>query len=152
MRVPCALGRGGIVRVKREGDGGTPAGIHRLVGVLYRPDRLGRPATRLPVAPIRRNDGWCDDPLDRRYNRPVPLPFGASHERLWRDDNLYDIVVILDYNLARPVANRGSAIFLHLAGTGFAPTAGCVAVAAETMRRLLSFSTGKSTLTIRQAD
>ena len=137
MRVPCALGRAGIVRDKREGDGGTPAGTHRLVGVLYRADRIRRPITRLPVAPIHRDDGWCDDTADRRYNRPVGLPCDASHERLWRDDNLYDIIVILDYNLAWPVAGRGSAIFLHLAKPGFAPTAGCIAVDVGTMRRLL---------------
>jgi L,D-peptidoglycan transpeptidase YkuD (ErfK/YbiS/YcfS/YnhG family) len=140
MRVPCALGRAGITQDKREGDGATPAGTHGLVGVLYRPDRLRRPVTRLPVAPIRRDDGWCDDPADRRYNRPVRLPYAASHERLWRDDHLYDVLVILNYNLARPVPGRGSAIFLHLAAPGFAPTAGCVAVGVEAIRRLLAFA------------
>ena len=147
-RAPCALGRGGIVRDKREGDGGTPAGTHRLVGVLYRPDRVGRPVTRLPVAPIHPDDGWCDDPADRRYNRPVGLPYHASHEQLWRDDNLYDIVVILDYNLARPIAGKGSAVFLHLAKAGLSPTAGCVAVGPRTMRQLLSLSTAKTTIAI----
>jgi L,D-peptidoglycan transpeptidase YkuD (ErfK/YbiS/YcfS/YnhG family) len=149
-RAPCALGRAGIVRDKHEGDGGTPAGTHQLVGVLYRPDRLGRPVTRLPVAPIHRDDGWCDDPADSRYNRPVGLPYGARHECLWRDDNLYDIVVIIDYNLARPVANRGSAVFLHLAKPGFAPTVGCVAVAIGTMCQLLSLATAKTTIAISQ--
>jgi len=151
MRVPCALGRAGIVRDKREGDGGTPAGTHRLVGVLYRADRLGRPVTRLPTAPIRRDDGWCDDPADRRYNRPVGLPVGTSHERLWRNDNLYDVVVILDYNLARPIAKRGSAVFLHLATPGFAPTAGCVAVDLPAMRHLLFLSAAKTAIVIGQA-
>ena len=146
-RVLCALGRSGIVRAKREGDGGTPAGTHRLVGVLYRPDRIGRPVTRLPVAPIRRDDGWCDDPADIRYNRPVRLPYGASHERLWREDHLYDVVVVLDYNLTAPMPGRGSAIFLHLARAAFAPTAGCVAVDMETMRRLLAFANGQTRLT-----
>jgi L,D-peptidoglycan transpeptidase YkuD (ErfK/YbiS/YcfS/YnhG family) len=140
MRVPCALGRAGITQDKREGDGATPAGTHGLVGVLYRPDRLCRPVTRLPVAPIRRDDGWCDDPADRRYNRPVRLPYAASHERLWRDDHLYDVLVILNYNLARPVRGRGSAIFLHLTAAGLAPTAGCVAVGVEAIRRLLAFA------------
>lgn len=148
MRAPCALGRAGIVREKREGDGGTPAGMHRLVGVLYRGDRVRRPVTRLPVAAIRRDDGWCDDPDGRRYNRPVQLPYAAGHERLWRDDHLYDVVVILDYNLARPVPGRGSAIFLHLAAAGITPTAGCVAVEMETMRRLLSFADGRTFLCV----
>lgn len=148
MRVPCALGRAGIVRAKREGDGGTPVGVHRLVGVLYRADRVRRPVTRLPVVSIRRDDGWCDDPADGRYNRPVRLPVAASHERLWRDDGLYDLVGILGYNLARPVAGRGSAIFLHLAAPGFAATAGCVAVELEAMRRLLLFADPETVIVI----
>jgi L,D-peptidoglycan transpeptidase YkuD (ErfK/YbiS/YcfS/YnhG family) len=148
MRVRCALGRAGIVRAKREGDGGTPVGAHRLVGVLYRADRVRRPVTRLPVVSIRRDDGWCDDPADRRYNRPVRLPFAASHERLWRDDGLYDLVVILGYNLAPPVPGRGSAIFTHLAGPGFAPTAGCVAVELGAMRRLLLFAVPETVIVI----
>jgi L,D-peptidoglycan transpeptidase YkuD (ErfK/YbiS/YcfS/YnhG family) len=146
LRVPCALGRAGIRRDKREGDGATPAGIHRLVAVLYRADRVPRPLTRLPVAPIARDDGWCDDPADRRYNRPVRLPYSASHERLWREDDLYDVVVILDYNLTRPRRGKGSAIFLHRASVGFAPTAGCLAVDLPTMRRLLAIADGRTAL------
>jgi len=148
MRVPCALGRAGISRGKREGDGATPAGTHRLVGVLYRADRVLRPVTRLPVVSMRRDDGWCDDPADRRHNRPVRLPYASSHERLWRDDHLYDLLVILDYNLAQPVPGQGSAIFLHLAGPGFAPTAGCVAIDLEAMRRLLAFADDRTLLDV----
>jgi L,D-peptidoglycan transpeptidase YkuD (ErfK/YbiS/YcfS/YnhG family) len=148
MRAPCALGRAGIVRDKREGDGGTPAGTHRLVGVLYRADRIRRPLTRLPVAPIHRDDGWCDDPADVSYNRAIRLPYSGSHERLWREDHLYDVMVILDYNLARPVPGRGSAIFMHLATAGFAPTAGCVAVDMTKMTSMLAFATTQSMLVI----
>src|SRR5258708_4628319 len=144
MRVPCALGRSGVTHDKREGDGATPAGTHGLVGVLYRPDRVSRPVTRLPVAAIQRQDGWCDDPSDRHYNRPVDLPYRASNERLWREDHVYDVVVILDYNLMGPVAGRGSAIFLHLAAPGFNPTSGCVAVELEPMRRLLAFANART--------
>lgn len=137
--LPCALGRSGIRRVgKREGDGATPAGDLALVAVLYRRDRVPRPVTALSVRSIGRNDGWCDDPADRRYNRPVPLPHPARCERLWRDDRLYDIVVVLDWNLSRRRPGRGSAIFLHLARPGFAPTEGCVAVTLPAMRRLLA--------------
>jgi L,D-peptidoglycan transpeptidase YkuD (ErfK/YbiS/YcfS/YnhG family) len=106
--------------------------------VLYRPDRLRRPDTALPVAAIRRESGWCDDPQDRRYNRPVRLPYAASHEELWRSDHLYDLLVVLDFNLLRPRRGAGSAIFLHLAAPGFAPTAGCVAVTEQIMRRILA--------------
>jgi L,D-peptidoglycan transpeptidase YkuD (ErfK/YbiS/YcfS/YnhG family) len=138
LRIPCALGRSGIVRQKREGDGATPAGRLGLVAVLYRPDRLRRPATALPVTPLAPDAGWCDDPGDRRYNRPVRLPCGARHERLWRDDGLYDVVVVLDHNLKRPQPGAGSAIFLHIAAPDFAATEGCVAVSMTDMRRLLA--------------
>jgi L,D-peptidoglycan transpeptidase YkuD (ErfK/YbiS/YcfS/YnhG family) len=148
LRAPCALGRSGITKAKREGDSATPAGRHRLVAVFYRPDRVRRPATRLQVTAISPHSGWCDDPGDRNYNRFVHLPYLASHERLWREDRLYDLVVVLGYNLARPVPGRGSAIFLHLAAPGFTPTAGCVAVSLETMRRLLTFAGPETTLVI----
>ena len=126
LRVPCALGRTGVRRRKREGDGATPAGRHGLLTVFYRADRLPQPVTGLPTRPLRPDDGWCDDPGDRRYNRLVRLPLAGRHERLWRPDGLYDILVVLDYNLARPEPGAGSAIFLHIASPGLAPTEGCV--------------------------
>lgn len=147
---PCALGRAGVARAKHEGDGATPFGHFRFVRVYYRPDRVGRPATLLPIAPLRPDLGWCDDPADRNYNRPVRLPFTARHERLWRKDRLYDLLVVLDYNLARPVPGAGSAIFLHLATPGFAPTAGCVAVAPAMMRQILERSGPDTMLWIGQ--
>jgi L,D-peptidoglycan transpeptidase YkuD (ErfK/YbiS/YcfS/YnhG family) len=137
LRLPCALGRGGRRHGKREGDGATPRATLRPLAVRYRPDRGRRPATHLPVGVIRPGDGWCDDPRDRRYNRPVALPFPASHERMHRDDALYDVVVILDWNMRPAVRGRGSAIFLHIARPGFAPTEGCIAVSPAAMRRLL---------------
>jgi L,D-peptidoglycan transpeptidase YkuD (ErfK/YbiS/YcfS/YnhG family) len=137
MRIPCVLGRAGISRFKREGDGATPAGTLRARFVLYRPDRMARPDTQMPIAAINRADGWCDDPNDRNYNRPVTLPYPARHERLWRDDHLYDIVVVLDWNMAPAVQGRGSAIFMHLARADRAPTEGCVAVAPRALASLL---------------
>jgi L,D-peptidoglycan transpeptidase YkuD (ErfK/YbiS/YcfS/YnhG family) len=133
----CAIGRSGKSTRKREGDGATPVGAFGLRALLYRPDRVARPHTSLPVTPIAPTSGWCDDPAHPAYNHPVTLPFAASHERLWRDDGLYDLVVVLDYNLTRPVPGLGSAIFLHLARADFAPTAGCVAIAVAAMRHLL---------------
>lgn len=140
LTVPCALGRHGVTRHKREGDAATPCGRLRLVSCLYRADRVSMPVTRLPTAPISRLDGWCDDPADRRYNRPVRLPHPAGHEEMWRQDHLYDIVVILDWNLVYPRPGAGSAIFLHLAGPGFPPTAGCVAVSLPNVRKILALS------------
>lgn len=133
----CAIGRGGISRFKREGDGATPAGRFELLQVYYRPDRGVRPRSLLPVAPLPRA-GWCDAPGHPRYNTLVPLPFAASHEVLWRDDPLYDIVVVLDCNLNPAVPGLGSAIFFHLARPGYTPTEGCVAVARADMELLLA--------------
>jgi L,D-peptidoglycan transpeptidase YkuD (ErfK/YbiS/YcfS/YnhG family) len=138
LRLPCALGRAGIGCDKREGDGRTPRGRFRLGRVNYRADRGPRPVTLLPVRAIREHDGWCDDPQDRRYNRPVPLPCGASAETMWREDHLYDVVLEISWNVRPRVRGRGSAIFLHLAREDFAPTAGCVAIRAKDARRLLA--------------
>ncbi len=124
----CALGSGGITRKKREGDGATPAGCFDLRRVLYRPDRLAAPETGLDVARIGETDGWCDDPDDDAYNRPVVLPSPASHERLWRADAVYDVIVILGHNDDPPEPGLGSAIFIHVARPDFSPTQGCVAL------------------------
>ena len=137
LRAPCALGYTGISRRKREGDRATPAGSFGFVAVLYRPDRVQRPRTALPVTVINQDSGWCDDPADPAYNHPISLPHAASHERLWRDDRLYDIIVVIDYNMSPVKRGAGSAIFLHIAGPNFPPTGGCIAVTPETMRRLL---------------
>ncbi|GGB37974.1 hypothetical protein GCM10011316_07570 [Roseibium aquae] len=134
---PCALGRSGITRFKREGDGATPAGSFPLLSVFYRADRGPHPRTRLPIDPIQSDDGWCDDPGHPRYNRLVRLPFPASHEVMWREDRLYDIVVVLGCNYAPAVKGRGSAIFFHIAREGYQPTEGCVAVAPAHMRLVL---------------
>lgn len=136
--IPVALGRAGPAAAKREGDGHTPVGRYRIVRALYRPDRMARPPTRIPLAAIAPDDGWSDDPADRRYNRPVKLPVAGSHERLWRDDALYDLVLVIDHNTRPRIAGRGSAVFIHQARPGFAPTEGCVALARGELRRLLA--------------
>lgn len=138
ITVPCALGRSGVLTRKKEGDGGTPAGRFGLLHVYYRPDRQLPPATRLPVEPLMPRSGWCDDPGHGRYNRPVELPFAASHEKMWREDRLYDIVVVLDCNISPAVKGKGSAIFFHIAREDYRPTEGCVAVAPDHMRLILS--------------
>jgi L,D-peptidoglycan transpeptidase YkuD (ErfK/YbiS/YcfS/YnhG family) len=135
--LPCALGRAGVTRRKREGDGASPAGTWPLRYVLFRPDRIDRPVTNLAVRALSPTDGWCDDPADRSYNRPVQLPYGASAEALWRDDGLYDLIVVLGYNDDPPRTGLGSAVFLHLATPDLGPTAGCVAVHRADMVRFL---------------
>jgi L,D-peptidoglycan transpeptidase YkuD (ErfK/YbiS/YcfS/YnhG family) len=137
LNLPCALGRSGRRTLKREGDGATPVGCLRAIRVLYRADRIPRPLTGLPVKPIGRGDGWCDAPADRNYNRPVRYPYAASAEPLWRADPLYDVVVVLAYNIRPRVRGRGSAIFMHLAGPGLAPTQGCIALGRRQLILLL---------------
>jgi L,D-peptidoglycan transpeptidase YkuD (ErfK/YbiS/YcfS/YnhG family) len=135
----CALGKGGIRNSKTEGDGATPVGRFPLRRVLWRADRLKiAPATALPLASIQATDGWCDDPAHPDYNRPVTLPHPASHEVMTRDDHVYDVVVILGYNDDPPVLGAGSAIFMHVAREGYAPTEGCVALALEDLLEVLS--------------
>lgn len=136
-QVRCALGRGGVRHAKQEGDGATPAGRFPLRRVFYRPDRLEAPRTRLPVLPLFPDDAWCDDPDYPLYNTKVVLPYPARSERMWREDGLYDLVVVLGYNDAPVVPGAGSAIFLHVAAPDYAPTEGCVAVALEDLRDLL---------------
>jgi len=148
-RVRCALGRAGVGRDKAEGDGKTPAGCFALRRVLYRADRLDRPATGLRVRALRPTDGWCDDPRDAAYNRLVSLPYPARHEKLWRADGLYDVIVVLGYNDDPPAPSLGSAIFLHVAAPDFAPTEGCVAIGREGLLRLLARCDRSSRLCVR---
>ena len=134
----AAIGRGGIAIKRREGDGVTPIGSFAIRKVFYRADRLAMPGTALPLSAIAPDDGWCDAPDDALYNRPVKRPYRASSEALWREDHLYDLLVVLGYNDAPVVPGRGSAIFLHVARPDFAPTEGCVAIALEDLRELVA--------------
>ena len=136
--LPVALGRGGVKANKREGDGATPRGTFRLKRLWWRADRHPRPATLLPTQPIGADDGWCEDPRDRRYNQPVKIPKQSAVDRLRREDNLYDFIVEIDHNTRPRIAGRGSAVFIHVARPGFAPTAGCVALEHGALRRLLA--------------
>ncbi len=137
LALPVALGRGGIKANKREGDGGTPRGTFTLRRLWWRADRVPRPRTGLPVRRIRPSDGWCEDPNDRRYNRPVNVPKNSTADRLWRTDALYDLIIEISHNTRPRVTGRGSAVFVHIARQKFAPTAGCVALQADTLRRLV---------------
>jgi len=137
-RLRCALGRSGVSRDKREGDGATPVGVFPFREVLFRADRIARPATALAVRAIAPDDGWCDDPASPDYNRPVRLPRAASHETLMRKDRLYDVIVVLGHNDDPVVPGLGSAIFLHVAAPGHAPTEGCVALALEDLLSVLA--------------
>ena len=144
----CALGRGGVRTDKREGDGATPVGRFPLRRVLWRADRLPQPETGLPVSPIAPDDGWCDDPADPAYNRPVKRPFAASHEELWREDGVYDVIVVMGHNDDPVVPGQGSAVFMHVARPNWDPTAGCVALPLPDLLRLLKDCGPDTVLTV----
>lgn len=146
----CALGRSGVARTKREGDGATPAGTWALREVFYRADRVLRPKTVLPLRKLKRNDGWCDAPGDALYNKRVTLPYPASAEHLWRADRLYDLIVVVGYNDAPVVPGAGSAIFLHVARADYGPTAGCVAFSRADLRKILMLTDQRSRLVVRE--
>lgn len=124
-------------RTKREGDGASPVGRLQVLGGFFRADRLPRPLVAASLRPLRRDDGWCDEPGQPLYNRPTRLPSRCGHEVMWRSDGLYDVVLVLDYNMAPRRDRRGSAIFLHCAHADLQPTAGCIALRPADLRRLL---------------
>ncbi len=139
ISVCCALGRSGIIPAanKCEGDGASPAGVYPFRRVFYRPDRIEVPITLLNAQPLSADLGWCDDPEDSYYNKLIRLPYGPSHEKLWRDDHVYDVIVELGHNDAPIVPGLGSAIFMHIAREGYTPTEGCVALSLPDMLRFL---------------
>ena len=135
----CALGKSGVTNEKKEGDNATPLGCFALREVLYRLDMIKEvPITTLPTCAIQENDGWCDDPNDIKYNKKISLPYAARHETLWKDDGIYDIIVLLGYNDDLIISGKGSAIFLHVARPNYTPTEGCVALALPDLLEILS--------------
>ncbi len=133
----AAIGKGGVRAAKREGDLATPAGDFALLQGFYRADRVKPPATALQMRALEPNDAWVDDPQDANYNRFVRLPYPSHVERLWRQDEIYDLLVVVGYNLSPTVAGAGSAIFLHIARKTFSPTVGCVAIERRALLRIL---------------
>ena len=136
--MPCILGKNGIGARKLEGDGVTPAGIYKILFGYYRKDRIGHLSSNIKLYPIKQNYGWCDDPNSSLYNRFVLLPVKQSHEKLWRQDHLYDICLVLDHNQHPRKRNGGSAIFFHLIAKDNQPTQGCIGVSQAQMRKILA--------------
>ncbi len=135
---PCALGRSGLTHMKREGDGATPVGRFPILRGYYRSDREHICASGIEFERITLDQGWCDAPGDRNYNRSVKLPYPGSHEKMWREDNLYDFCLVLDQNYSKRMRGLGSAIFFHIATNDYRSTEGCVAVKLSDMRWLLA--------------
>lgn len=151
-RYRCAIGKGGFERGRRsEGSGTTPTGRFALRECWYRADRLPPPQTCLPLRGIQPDDGWCDDAAHPDYNLHVKLPFTASHEKLWREDRIYDLFVPLGYNDAPIVPGAGSAIFLHISRPAYEGTEGCVALAVSDLLEILGKIDNKTHILINPA-
>lgn len=144
----CVLGAGGVLEDKVEGDAATPAGEFPLRRIYFRNDQVILPKVHLPARPIVEHDGWCDDPRSPAYNRLVHIPNEWSHEKMWREDGLYDVVVVVGYNDDPPEGEWGSAIFLHIAREGYTPTRGCVAFARDDLLELLPLLTPATRLRV----
>ena len=128
LKFRCALGKSGIGNKKMEGDNITPRGIFKIIKIYYRKDRLKKLSSKFTLIEIKKNIGWCDDPKSRKYNQPITLPNKYSHEVLYRKDNIYDLILVLNYNIRPTIKNRGSAIFIHVAKKNYKKTAGCIAI------------------------
>ena len=136
-KIRCTLGKNGITKNKQEGDFKTPKGIFKLKKIFYRKDKIKFIKTILKKIYIKKNIGWCDDPTSKYYNKEIKFPFKDSAEKLWRKDNIYDIIIVLNYNFNPIIKNKGSAIFLHICKKNYAPTKGCVAINKKDMMNLL---------------
>ena len=128
FKFKCALGKSGIGKKREEGDNITPKGVFNIIKIYYRKDRLKKLPSKFTLTEIKKNMGWCDDPKSRKYNQPIKLPTKYSHEILYRRDNIYDLILVLNYNMRPIIKNKGSAIFIHVAKKNYKKTAGCVAL------------------------
>ena len=137
LKFRCALGKAGIKNKKKEGDNITPEGTFKIIKVYYRPDKIKNIAISIKKKKIKKNIGWCDDPVSNSYNKEIKLPSRFSHEKLYRKDNLYDLILVLNYNTNPIIKNKGSAIFIHIAKKKYEPTAGCIALKKKDLVELL---------------
>jgi L,D-peptidoglycan transpeptidase YkuD (ErfK/YbiS/YcfS/YnhG family) len=143
-KIKCSIGKNGIGKNKKEGDLKTPSGVFKLKQIFYRKDRIKFIKSNLKKTIIRKNMGWCDDITSKHYNKLIRFPFDKSAERLWRKDNIYDFIIVINYNLRPILKNKGSAIFLHLCSKNYNPTKGCVAIKKKDMK-ILAAKIKKST-------
>ena len=137
LKFRCALGKAGIKKKKKEGDNITPEGTFKIIRVYYRRDKIKNISTLIKKKEIKKKIGWCDDPVSSVYNKEIKLPSKFSHEKLYRKDNLYDLILVLNYNINPIIKNKGSAIFIHIAKKNYEPTAGCIALKKRDLVELL---------------
>jgi L,D-peptidoglycan transpeptidase YkuD (ErfK/YbiS/YcfS/YnhG family) len=138
LKFKCALGKSGIGNKKIEGDNITPKGVFNIIKIYYRKDRLKKPPSKFTLTEITKNMGWCDDPKSRKYNKLIKLPNKYSHEILYRKDNIYDLILVLNYNIKPTIKNKGSAIFIHVSHKNYKKTAGCIALKKTHLIKLIS--------------
>jgi L,D-peptidoglycan transpeptidase YkuD (ErfK/YbiS/YcfS/YnhG family) len=138
LKFRCALGRGGVKKKIMEGDNITPKGIFKIIKIYYRHDKIKKIKTLIKKIKIKKNMGWCDDPNSRFYNKLINLPTKYSHEKLYRNDNLYDLIVVLSYNTNPIIKNKGSAIFMHVAKNSYRKTKGCIALKKNHLIKIIS--------------
>jgi len=134
----CALGKAGIKKKKIEGDNITPKGIYKIVNIYCRKDRIKKVSSEFKLIKIEKNMGWCDDPESKKYNRLIRLPSKNTHEKLYRKDSIYDLIIVLDYNTNPIVKNKGSAIFIHVARKKYKPTKGCIGLKKNNLIKIIS--------------
>jgi L,D-peptidoglycan transpeptidase YkuD (ErfK/YbiS/YcfS/YnhG family) len=137
LKFKCALGKSGIGNKKIEGDNITPKGNFKIIKIYYRKDRLKKLSSKFTLTKITKDMGWCDDPKSKKYNQLIKLPTNYSHENLYRRDNIYDLILVLNYNMKPTIKNKGSAIFIHVAKKNYKKTAGCIALKKNHLKKLI---------------
>jgi L,D-peptidoglycan transpeptidase YkuD (ErfK/YbiS/YcfS/YnhG family) len=137
LKFRCALGKAGVGNKKSEGDNITPKGNYKIVRIYYRKDRVKKISSKIKLIKIKKDMGWCDDPKSVSYNQLIKLPTDFSYEKLFRKENIYDLIIVLDYNMKPTIKNKGSAIFIHVAKKKFSKTAGCIALKKTHLRKLI---------------
>jgi L,D-peptidoglycan transpeptidase YkuD (ErfK/YbiS/YcfS/YnhG family) len=138
LKFRCALGKAGIRKKKREGDNITPKGTYKIIRMYCRKDRIRQVKTKIRIYKINKKIGWCDDPKSEKYNQLIKLPTKFGHEKFYRKDRLYDLILVLNYNMNPIIKNKGSAIFIHLARRNYYPTKGCIALSKNNLLMILN--------------
>ena len=138
LKFRCALGKGGVKKKTMEGDNITPKGNYKIIDIYYRRDRIKKITSKIKLLKIYKNMGWCDDPTSKKYNRLILLPSKWGHEKLYREDHVYDLVIVLNYNMRPVIKNKGSAIFIHISKKNYAATKGCIALKKKDLLKLIS--------------
>ena len=147
-KVKCAIGKKGIGRKQKEGDQITPRGTFRVKDILYRKDKINYLRSVIKKTQIKKNMGWCDDPKSKDYNKLIKYPFNYKSEKLYRSNNIYDIILVLDFNMHPIKKNKGSAIFIHISNNKYSPTQGCIAIKKKELLKLIKFIDKKTKIFI----